>query len=59
MAVTNCVWDNGEEPMIEEARSQLPVIDNHLKLFVLNSSRTFGEQVSLQLAVEPSMHEGT
>ena len=45
--------------MIEEARSQLPVIDNQLKLFVLNSSRTFGEQVSLQLAVEPSMHEGT
>ena len=44
--------------MIEEARSQLPVIDNHLKLFVLNSSRTFGEQVSLQLAVEPQHARG-
>jgi len=43
--------------MIEEATSQLPVIDNQLKLFVLNSSRTFGEQVSLRLAVEPSLHE--
>ena len=33
------------------------MIDNQLKLFVLNSSRAFGEQVSLRLAVEPSLHE--
>ena len=43
--------------MIEEATSEFPVIDNQLKLFVLNSSRAFGEQVSLRLALEPSLHE--
>ena len=38
-------------------KSQLPAINDALKLFVLKSSRTFGEKVSLQLAVEPSPHE--
>ena len=33
------------------------MINNQLKLFVLNSSRTFGEQVGLRLAIEPSLHE--
>ena len=43
--------------MMEQMKSQLPAIDDALKLFVLKSSRTFGEKVSLQLAVEPSPHE--
>ena len=43
--------------MIEEATSEFPVIDNRMTLFVLNSSRTFGEQVSLRLALEPGLHE--
>ena len=43
--------------MIEEATSEFPVIDNRMTLFVLNSSRTFGEEVSLRLAVEPGLHE--
>jgi ribose-phosphate pyrophosphokinase len=38
-------------------KSQLQAINDALKLFVLKSSRTFGEKVSLQLAVEPSPHE--
>lgn len=38
-------------------KSQLPAINDALKLFVLKSSRTFGEKVSLHLAVEPSPHE--
>jgi len=32
-------------------------MDDQLKLFVLNSSRTLGEQVSARLAIEPSPHE--
>ena len=43
-------------PMIE-VTSQSSVIDDQLKLFVLNSSRTFGEQVSFRLAVEASSHD--
>ena len=43
--------------MIEEATSEFPVIDNRMTLFVLNSSRTFGEEVSLRLAVGPGLHE--
>ncbi len=42
---------------MEQMKSQLPAINDALKLFVLKSSRTFGEKVSLQLAVEPSPHE--
>ena len=44
-------------PIIEEATSHSSVIDDKLKLFVLNSSRTFGEQVGTQLAIDPSPHE--
>ena len=44
-------------PIIEEATSHSSAIDDQLKLFVLNSSRTLGEQVSARLAIEPSPHE--
>jgi ribose-phosphate pyrophosphokinase len=43
--------------LIQEATFQLPVIDDQLKLFVLSSSRAFGEQVSASLAIEPGLHE--
>ena len=43
--------------IIEEATSHSSVIDDQLKLFVLNSSRAFGEEVGTRLAIDPSPHE--
>ncbi|MGA7395049.1 MAG: ribose-phosphate pyrophosphokinase [Terrimicrobiaceae bacterium] len=40
-----------------EATSHSSVIDDRLRIFVLNSSRAFGEQVSSRLSVELSPHE--
>lgn len=42
---------------MKEAASKLPVIDKDCKIFALNSSRAFGEQVSQQLGVALSPHE--
>ena len=44
-------------PIIQEATSHSSKIDDQLKLFVLNSSRPFGEQVGTRLAIDPSPHE--
>jgi phosphoribosylpyrophosphate synthetase len=44
-------------PIIQEATSHSSVIDDRLKLFVLNSSRIFGEQVGTRLAIDPSPYE--
>ena len=44
-------------PIIQEATSHSSVIDDRLKLFVLNSSRAFGEEVGTRLAIDPSPHE--
>ena len=43
-------------PIIEEATPS-SVIDDELKLFVLNSSGTFVEQVGTRLDIDPSPHE--
>ena len=43
--------------IIEEATSHSSVIDDELKLFVLNSSGAFGEQVGTRLDIDPSPHE--
>lgn len=37
--------------------SHAPMIDNELKLFVLDSSRAFGEQVAQRLDIAPAPHE--
>jgi ribose-phosphate pyrophosphokinase len=43
--------------MSEQMKSQLSTGDHMMKLFVLKSSRPFGEKLSRHLGVEPSPHE--